>query len=210
MRSIQPDAPPPEPGSAGTPQPGTRWAEPRATPDGTWTCRLLRPLSWEEEARGLLYVVIAKDRSELAALMALEDEKAARSAFGPRPPDPASTIVPKPTPEPTSGPAAAAAAAAAAEEALPEADVIRPHLEALRGRFAGRKPFRCRLVAAAHFPDPFLRVINLDCAQFAEDVRCRVSPAGLVFVWSWGDAIGSVRDVDDVAAAIVRVLSPQV
>ncbi|MXQ67027.1 hypothetical protein GQ466_23705 [Actinomadura rayongensis] len=59
-------------------EPEGRWLQPYVSRDGTWTCRLRRPLSHAQEKAGLLYVVVAADCDGLAALMAHEDEKAAR------------------------------------------------------------------------------------------------------------------------------------
>jgi hypothetical protein len=68
----------------GNQKPKGRWMQPYKTPDGTWICRLHRPLSHAQEKAGLLYMVVAIDQDGLTALMRHEDEKATRlEARGP-------------------------------------------------------------------------------------------------------------------------------
>ncbi|WP_157407340.1 hypothetical protein [Actinomadura atramentaria] len=197
--------------------------EPTASSDGTWSCRLVRPLTRDEEVAGLLYVVVARDRAELAALMALEDDKAGRYvrrggaaayAAGRGSADRAADRVADRAAVRAGSRAGDGRGGAGALEAeqspsrVRDLEAERLHLEALRGLLLGRERFVCRVVAGAAYPDPYLRVVNLGCARLAEDVRCRASGGGFVFVWSWGDDIGAVDDLPAVAAAVVRVLSP--
>ncbi|POM25268.1 hypothetical protein BTM25_39120 [Actinomadura rubteroloni] len=64
-------------------EPEGRWMQPYITLNGTWMCRLRRPLTHQQERAGLLFVIAALDLDGLKALMKHEDAKAARLAGEP-------------------------------------------------------------------------------------------------------------------------------
>ncbi|WP_242884025.1 hypothetical protein [Actinomadura litoris] len=81
------------------------------------------------------------------------------------------------------------------------------HLEALAKAIDVIPGFRHKLISPIG-GEPFLRVVNSDVAQLAEDVRCGKS-VDYVFAWSWGEVIGPASEPQRAAEAITRVLSPK-
>jgi hypothetical protein len=82
----------------------------------------------------------------------------------------------------------------------------RDELEALREKLESRG-FTARVIRPNGKP-AFLRVVNMDAGQLAEDISVGVYGAEHCFLYSWGTVICPVRHVEAAADRLAHVLAP--
>ena len=81
------------------------------------------------------------------------------------------------------------------------------HLEALRQAMSARG-FTTRVVQPVT-GDPYVRVVNMDVGQLAEDVRVGYYNGELCYLYSWGQPSAPVRHLDSAAERLAYVLTPE-
>lgn len=81
------------------------------------------------------------------------------------------------------------------------------HLEALRQAMSARG-FAARIVRSVT-RDPYVRVVNTDAGQLAEDVSIGQRDGEPCYLYSWGQPIAPVRHLDSAAERLAYVLTPE-
>ncbi|GAA2600096.1 hypothetical protein GCM10010411_37230 [Actinomadura fulvescens] len=80
-----------------------------------------------------------------------------------------------------------------------------PYLDELRQKLSDRG-FTARVVQARESP-PFLRVVNAEAGQLAEDITCAPWGDELSFWWSWNAPICPVRHLESATERVTYVLN---
>ncbi|MFG2003484.1 hypothetical protein ACGFNU_30425 [Spirillospora sp. NPDC048911] len=84
---------------------------------------------------------------------------------------------------------------------------VTAHLEALE-RIMDERGFKAGVIHATT-DYSYVRIVNEQVAQLAEDISCSMWDGELFYMWSWSGPICPVRHIESAADRIAFVLTPE-